>query len=156
MKRLTRSQILLLELTLNLLFFCVCAAVCMALLARAHVLSRDSAALGQQMILAQNAAEVYQSADGDLSQTGKLLGANAENGVLRLAYDAEGLCMAAEQKPAFDQHGHMITEGAAYQMVVSSKEQDGLNTAVIEVRTADAEEQLYELTVACAAKGAAK
>ena len=76
MKRLTRSRLFLLELTIDLLFFCVCAAVCLALLGRANTLGQESAVLGRAADAAANAAEAFQAADGDPARAAAILGAS--------------------------------------------------------------------------------
>lgn len=57
MKTTPRSRLLLLELLLDLVIFVVCAAVCVALLTRAHLMSRESRELTQGVYLAQDYAE---------------------------------------------------------------------------------------------------
>ena len=52
-----RSRLFLLELVCDFVIFALCAAVCVALLARARAMSRESAQLTQAVYIAQDAAE---------------------------------------------------------------------------------------------------
>ncbi|MDY3617821.1 hypothetical protein [Agathobaculum sp.] len=124
MKRMTRSRLFLLELTVDLLFFCVCAAVCLALLGRANTLGQQSAVLGRAADAAVNAAEAFQSAGGDPARTAALLGASWDGAqaVLTLP-DACTLTLTPEQP------------------------RDGLHTAEIKVTQAGRREPAYSLTV---------
>ena len=64
MKRLKHTQTFLLELGVNLIFFCICTAVCLSLLAHAHGLSEESETLDRAVVAAENSAERFKAADG--------------------------------------------------------------------------------------------
>lgn len=87
MKRLPRSRLFLLELTIDLVFFCVCAAVCLTLLARAGALTRQSDELGGALLAAENAAETFAAVNGDAAQTALKLGAVLGEDGLALSFD---------------------------------------------------------------------
>ncbi|MDO4270928.1 MAG: hypothetical protein Q4C72_08420 [Eubacteriales bacterium] len=122
MKRLTASRLFLFELTLDLLFFCVCAAVCVTLLVHAQGLTAESGALSEACAAAQNAAEAFKAENGDLPRTADRLGAALEGGALTLPLE----------------NGCTLTMTAA-------RDENELCTAEIQVRRAD--EPVYELTV---------
>lgn len=85
------------ELIISLVFFLLCTAVCLCLLARAHDLSERSRRLTQAVSLAQNAAQTYEAQPSPqlLSQ---LLGAQPdESGQLQCHYDEQArLCGEGE------------------------------------------------------------
>ena len=100
MKRLPRSRLFLFELTIDLVFFCICAAVCLTLLARAGALTRQSDELGGAMLAAENAAEAFAAGDGDEMETALQLGAARKDGSLVLSFD-ENWTPAAETGAAY-------------------------------------------------------
>lgn len=61
MKNSSRSRLLLLELLFDLVIFALCAAVCVAILATARSMSRESRELTDAVYLAQSAAESGQA-----------------------------------------------------------------------------------------------
>lgn len=62
-----RSSLFLLELIVAILFFALASAVCMQLFARSHTLQQETKDLNQGLLLAQSAAAVFESRDGDLA-----------------------------------------------------------------------------------------
>ena len=73
MKRLSRTRLFLLEMMVNLLVFCVGAAICLMAFAKAYALSAESRVLSQAQRTAENAAMALRSLDGDLSALPYLL-----------------------------------------------------------------------------------
>ena len=62
-----KSSLFLMELIFTILFFALASAVCMQLFARAHTLQMDTEDLNQSILLAQSAAESFESTGGDLN-----------------------------------------------------------------------------------------
>ncbi len=71
--------LLLTELTVMLLVFALCAAVCLSLFASARETSQTSGELGAAALWAQSAAEVWSASGGDVTAAAAALGAD-ENG----------------------------------------------------------------------------
>jgi type II secretory pathway pseudopilin PulG len=80
---------LLTELTLTLLIFSVCAAVCLSVFAVSRKTAKESGELGSAAAWAQSAAEAYRAAKGDMEKAAGLLGAGYEQGVLYLDFDGD-------------------------------------------------------------------
>ena len=55
------------ELIVAIFFFALASAVCMQLFARSHTLQRETEDLNQGLLLAQSAAAVFESRNGDLA-----------------------------------------------------------------------------------------
>lgn len=133
MKRLPRSRLFLFELTIDLVFFCICAAVCLTLLARAQALTRQSDELGGAMLAAENAAESFAAANGDAAGAARLLGAAASGDVLTIFFDEEW-------KPA-------VETNAAFRLTMHTKQsQDRVATASIAVDRLTDGGSVYQLT----------
>ena len=133
MKRLPRSRLFLFELTIDLVFFCICAAVCLTLLARAQALTRQSDELRGAMLAAENAAESFAAANGDVAGAARLLGADATEDVLTLC---------------FDENWAPTTEAsAAFRLTMHTKQaQDRLAAASITVTRLTDDGSVYQLT----------
>lgn len=109
MKRISSSRLFFAELMINLLFFCVSAAVCVAVLAEAGNLTEESDILNEAVCEAQNAAEIFRNRKGDLAETAEYLGAELADGVLQLPLKS------------------------GYRLFMTASEEDGISTAMIKV-----------------------
>ena len=85
----TRSGLFAIELLIAVGIFSLCAAICVGLIVRAEVMSRDSADLNRAVTEARNAAECFKAAGGDLEETARLTGGELSGDVLLLRYDGE-------------------------------------------------------------------
>lgn len=120
MKRLKHTQTFLLELGVNLIFFCICTAVCLSLLAHAHGLSEESETLDRAVVAAENAAERFKAADGSM-------------GAESIYYDAGW---------------NETAEDAAYLLELTPEDMgNNLHAAQITVYAAEDRRELYALTV---------
>ena len=79
-----KSSLFLMELIFTILFFALASAVCMQLFARAHTLQTDTEDLNQSILLAQSAAESFESTGGDLNAFAEIFPEGA--------LDASGTC----------------------------------------------------------------
>ena len=70
---LSSPRILLIELLMAILIFTVAAAICLRIFVAAHNISVDSGSLNHAVIAAQNGAECYKAARGDIFETAELL-----------------------------------------------------------------------------------
>lgn len=131
MKRLNKPRLFLLELLVNLLFFSVCCAVCLALFGRSSALSRESAALSRATFAAESAAESWKAENGDLDAVAALLGGAVREGAVVTCYDA-------------DWHA---ADAGIYSLTLRPDEgEENLRIATIEVDGADGK-KIYSLTV---------
>lgn len=73
MKRLSRTRLFLLEMLVNLLVFCVGAAICLLAFAHAYAQSAESRVISQAQRVTENAAMAFRSTGGDLSALPGLL-----------------------------------------------------------------------------------
>ena len=62
MKRLSRTRLFLLEMLVNLLVFCIGAAICLMALSRAYSMSADSRVASQAQRITENAAMAFRAA----------------------------------------------------------------------------------------------
>lgn len=118
---------LLLELTLMLLIFSLCAGVCLRAFVLARDMSTNSARLSWAASWAQSAAQAYKAAGGDAVETARLLGADETETGLVLAFGEDW------QATDFSQGLFFLTlEGAA---------------GSCEIRVTEGEERLFTLAV---------
>lgn len=90
MKRLSRTRLFLLEMLVNLLVFCVAAAICLMTLSRAYSLSASSRVSTQARRIAHNAAMAFRAADAELSALPGLLSGRVEDEVFHAWYSQDG------------------------------------------------------------------
>ncbi len=69
----SKSGLFLMEMIIVILFFSICAAICVNVFAKARVISDSSRDLNNAAIRSSNIAEVYKAADGDMQKTAQLL-----------------------------------------------------------------------------------
>lgn len=89
MKPLSRTRLFLMEMLVNLLVFCVGAAICLMALTRAYSLSADSRVLTAAQRVTENAAIAFRAADGDLSALPQLLSGHVEGDTLTVWYSQD-------------------------------------------------------------------
>ncbi len=80
---------LLIEITIMLLVFALCASVCLRLFAGARNMTEDAKELSNAAMWAQSAAEVYKSSGGELSTTADILGGTISDGKVELRFDED-------------------------------------------------------------------
>lgn len=127
----SRSSLFLMELLLAILFFSIASAVCIRMFVRAHTVSAQTIDTNKAIVQAQNLAEAWLSADGDLNEVASLLpGASLEEiyppRCLTLAFDADWNVVELGD-----------TEETAYTATLESYDadsDDGLINAFITVR----------------------
>lgn len=109
------SGLFLIELMLGIMIFAIAAAVCLKVFVTASDVSLDSAGLNRAVILAQNSAECFKAAGGDLAETAGLLDESFSSEDT-LVYESSGLIVEIKRVSA--QAG--LTEGT-----VTVKNQSG-------------------------------
>ena len=131
-----KSSLFLMELIFTILFFALASAVCMQLFARAHTLQTDTEDLNQSLLLAQSAAEAFESTGGDLNAFAEIFpeGALGASGTcFTVFYQADGSPLpasgtgSASLDTGSDRGGETTAEAtggdhpaeAAYQLVLS-------------------------------------
>ena len=87
------AGLLLTELLIAVMFFSLASAICLRLFVAAHQSSVHSAELSRAVIEAQNIAETFKAANGDLARTAELLGAKlsepGSSDSIRLNFNAD-------------------------------------------------------------------
>lgn len=78
----SRSGLFLIELIIVILFFALSAAVCMKLFVFAYTMTEYSSEISHAAAAAQNTAECFKAAEGDIVKTAELLGAAFDNNIL--------------------------------------------------------------------------
>jgi type II secretory pathway pseudopilin PulG len=68
MKERSKLPLLLTELSVMLLIFAVCAAICLSGFAASRRTARESGELGNAAVRAQSAAEAYRAANGNMKR----------------------------------------------------------------------------------------
>ena len=89
MKERSKSLMLLLEITVMILIFAFCAAVCLSLFASARRMSKEAEDSTSAAMWAQSTAEAYKSVGGDLQRTAALIGATVSGDTLELGLDGD-------------------------------------------------------------------
>lgn len=131
----SKTGLFLMEIIIMLLFFTLCAAVCMRMFAAAQVNSDYSRDLSEASLRAQSVAECYKAAEGDLGATAELLG---------LGQDAlAGETLTIYYDPAWEPGESR--EEAAYTLTADLEK--GAQTAEISVVKSGEEEALFAIEV---------
>lgn len=89
MKRLSRTRLFLLEMLVNLLVFCIGAAICLMALSRAYSMSADSRVASQAQRITENAAMAFRAADGDLEALPALLSGRCDEDAFTAWYSQD-------------------------------------------------------------------
>lgn len=87
----SRSGLFLMELIISILFFSLAGAVCIQLFVLSHNISRDTVDQNNAIVHAQNLADVWLSAEGDMSLTLSLVDnalSPADEDSIRLVFDS--------------------------------------------------------------------
>lgn len=87
MKRISKSRLFFLELVIDLIFFFLCAAICLTLFSRAAYMTTRSSDLGHATNLAQNAAELFRANGGNLATTAQGLHLSQDQSGYVACYD---------------------------------------------------------------------
>jgi len=136
--RLARKNLLLPELIIATLFFAIAAAACVGLFAEAYTDINKSRDLTAAIIEAQNAAECFKAADGDLTKTAEFL--------------VEAVRLSTVIIEQEDGTGHGIHKSISdeyvspFEMQIKIKEADGLTEALITVTKPLQTEPIYKIT----------
>ena len=82
-----RATLFLMELVVVILFFSICAAICVNVFGTAQTMARDSDNLSKAVIEVRSAASCYKAAAGDLQETAALLGGTVSGNMVAVYYD---------------------------------------------------------------------
>jgi type II secretory pathway pseudopilin PulG len=87
----TKTSLFLVELIISLLLFSFCAAICIQIFNAASKRARDGEALNRAVFLAEQAAELYKAAGGDIAKTSESYRGGGvpiySGGVMKVYYD---------------------------------------------------------------------
>jgi len=89
------------ELVVVLLFFSICAAICVSLFGSAQQMARDSHNLSSAVLVARSAASCYKSTEGNMAETVSLLEGSMEDDVAVCYYDADWEITKEQEKKMF-------------------------------------------------------
>ena len=78
------------EMITVILFFSICAAICVSAFAKARVTADSSRTLNDAVIQASNTAEAYKAADGDLQKTAELINGAADGSMIAAEAETSG------------------------------------------------------------------
>lgn len=131
-----RSNLFLMEMILAILFFALAGAVCMQLFVKARVLSENTSARNQSLVLAKSAASAFEAGDGNLATLKEDYPySRIEDSTLKIFYDENWKPCEKKDK--------------IYEMQITIEKQNGnLTTASIAV-TDSKNEELLRLKADC-------
>ncbi len=133
----SKSRLFLIELVVIILFFSIAAAVCTNMFAHAKTMSASSMELTMAMAEAQEAAETFKSAGGDMESVNGRLDAQTDGQSLVAYYDSQWQRIDAQ---------------SAYTLRIEFLEDNGLRQADISVYKQD--EEIYRVKTAFFGDGA--
>lgn len=90
----SRSGLFLMEMIIVILFFSICAAICVSAFAKARVTADSSKSLNDAVIQTSNTAEAYKAAGGDLQKTAELIDSADDSSMISAEVETTG----AEEK----------------------------------------------------------
>lgn len=121
------SALFLIEMIIAIGFFSLACAICVQLFVKGYLMKVESSELSRSVICAQNAAEAFKAADGDINATAEMLGAAAIGDRIILGFDDD-----------WNRFTPKKGEKPAYRMIMTRFESNGLVMADITVgRTVD-------------------
>lgn len=137
----SRATLFLMEQSVVIIVFAVCAAVCAAILANSYLLADRSNDMSNALRAAENAAECFKAASGDAEQALAILGADkSDSGAANVYYDKNWQICAGN--------------AASYVLAFTNLEAESSSSPIvceISVRAADGAE-IIALTVAARRK----
>lgn len=129
----SKSSLFLMELIIVILFFSICAAICIQVFASAKQLADNSYQLHCAVLAAQSGAETYKATAGDLSAITEVLnGEQHGTGTAAVYYDESWQRLSPEDN-----------EQAAYIMSITAEEQE----ALVQVSRLSDGDELYQIPV---------
>ena len=121
----SKSRLFFIEILIIIVFFSICAGVCMNLFAKAKLISVESSDLTKGVMVAQAAAEAVK-AEGDSPELERLLGGCRDGNIIRIYYDGQWQKLPRK-------------EAAVYELAVRLTEEQGVLAAEIRVQKGDQE-----------------
>ena len=134
----SKSGLFLMELIIVILFFSICAAVCMKIFALAKTENDKSYNLNNASVKAESCAECYKAYDADLDLTAKQLKGSADKNTVVVYYD-DKWCETSDK------------DKAVYTLTLVSTENNDINKADISVDKG--KEELFSVTAADCKEG---
>ncbi len=133
--RRSKTSLFLIEMIIAVLFFSICAAICVQIFAKAYTTSRDTQTLNSAVTLCTSAAELFYGYNGDLSKIQNTVDpkrmSTYKNGVLTFYYDQDfNLCHVGD---------------ALYYLNMYDKKTDDLMISYISLNRCSDNETLYDL-----------
>ena len=94
----SKSRLFFIEILIIIVFFSICAGVCMNLFAKAKLISVESSDLTKGVMVAQAAAEAVK-AEGDSPELERLLGGCRDGNMIRIYYDGQWQKLPRKEPP---------------------------------------------------------
>lgn len=85
----SKSSLFIMELIIVVLFFSICAAICIQVFSTAQVISVRGKAITNGALNVQNMAEVYKASAGDFEETAEILGGTVENNTVAIYFNKQ-------------------------------------------------------------------
>lgn len=114
-----KTGLFLMELIIAILFFSLAAAICIQLFVKSHMISEHSIALNHSILLAQNTAEIFYAADGDLTAMAFLLGCGESSGIAGTADSDSATTLTLFYTDKFDCLDPAEAASAVFQQTIS-------------------------------------
>ena len=114
-----KTGLFLMELIIAILFFSLAAAICIQLFVKSHMISERSIALNHSILLAQNTAEIFYAADGDLTEMASLLGCGESSGTANATDSDSAAMLTLFYTDKFERLDPAEAASAAYRQTVS-------------------------------------
>lgn len=132
----SKSSLFLMELIVVLMFFSLCAAICMKVFAVSKVKTDYANDLSHASFAVETAAEVYKDKKGDVNSVAEFFGgAKTEDSTVTVYYDREWNIVPSAQE-------------SEYEMTLVSDSTGLLNEAVITVTETGKDESIFDIATA--------
>ena len=114
-----KTGLFLMELIIAILFFSLAATICIQLFVKSHMISERSIALNHSILLAQNTAEIFYAADGDLTEMAFLLGCGESSGTANATDSDSAATLILFYTDKFDRLDPAEAASAVFQQTIS-------------------------------------
>ncbi|MBN7773394.1 hypothetical protein [Clostridium aminobutyricum] len=138
-----KSQLFLMEFIVVILFFALCASICISAFVKADNMSRESKELNHALILAQSAAETIKGVEvGDVDRLSDITGLHKVKENMYRGYYSKNFKIIEDSEGNISDSEDMI-----YVMEVKLAMENKMLTAEIMVRNKNAQNSVCELEV---------
>lgn len=136
----SKSSLFLMELIIVIMFFSLCAAICMRVFANAKVKTDSAREITNASLVAQTAAEYYKEFDGDLNLLGEKFGLEFKDSVNSFEVN-------------YDEEWNTCRSDGEYIMTVTKQDEEHIDRALISIKSDDGEDLFSLVTAVTSVKG---